>query len=486
MLLARDYAVPWLPDYPAIWYRALWPGSISAQEARLLISGYAATTNAVVALPMEKTQEPFKDLAGISLCCSAVLLQGITPGSRLVDLRLPEPVNNLVAACWADRCSQDELKLAHLVCAEPMVERQGWEDCRESVVAAIVNANGAGYFGPIRNEDSLDDSELPRESAGILMGLMDTAKPGGTTGEGTHAALALTVGRNLGRATCKLTLGCHKQLVSHCAPAASPVFDPATSISRYVAVMRYVADSRSGKRDSRNSQQQQPGPRCLFLGADATGKTTALYLLKLGEDVTTIPTIGFNTETIDVRNTSCQLNVWDIGGQSKLRPLWRHYYQGTDALVYFVRVDVLYSEEIQRLTLPAARADLGSVLSEMYGDMSGAPNPNMSVTVLLTGNHSPEEAARAEKELELDALILESCGADGPRPGAVRVLDVGAVDSGYRSRLEAAMKIVAGAVQIPEVEEFQEVELETLSATEIWRVLGVSLECQSPHEGAAP
>jgi len=32
------------------------------------------------------------------------------------------------------------------------------------------------------------------------------------------------------------------------------------------------------------------------LGLDASGKTSILYKLKLGEIVTTIPTIGFNVE----------------------------------------------------------------------------------------------------------------------------------------------------------------------------------------------
>ena len=34
--------------------------------------------------------------------------------------------------------------------------------------------------------------------------------------------------------------------------------------------------------------------RILMVGLDAAGKTTILYKLKLGEIVTTIPTIGFN------------------------------------------------------------------------------------------------------------------------------------------------------------------------------------------------
>merc|ERR1712187_340035 len=67
--------------------------------------------------------------------------------------------------------------------------------------------------------------------------------------------------------------------------------------------------------------------RILMVGLDAAGKTTILYKLKLGEVVTTIPTIGFNVETVEYKNLS--FTVWDVGGQDKIRPLWRHYYQGT-------------------------------------------------------------------------------------------------------------------------------------------------------------
>jgi len=59
------------------------------------------------------------------------------------------------------------------------------------------------------------------------------------------------------------------------------------------------------------------------VGLDAAGKTTILYKLKLGEIVTTIPTIGFNVETVEYKNIS--FTVWDVGGQDKIRPLWRHY-----------------------------------------------------------------------------------------------------------------------------------------------------------------
>ena len=42
--------------------------------------------------------------------------------------------------------------------------------------------------------------------------------------------------------------------------------------------------------------------RILMLGLDAAGKTTILYRLKLSEDVTTIPTVGFLESSLLLRN----------------------------------------------------------------------------------------------------------------------------------------------------------------------------------------
>uniref|UniRef100_A0AAY4DKC1 ADP-ribosylation factor n=1 Tax=Denticeps clupeoides TaxID=299321 RepID=A0AAY4DKC1_9TELE len=74
--------------------------------------------------------------------------------------------------------------------------------------------------------------------------------------------------------------------------------------------------------------------RILMVGLDAAGKTTILYKLKLGEIVTTIPTIGFNVETVEYKNIC--FTVWDVGGQDKIRPLWRHYFQNTQGLIFVV------------------------------------------------------------------------------------------------------------------------------------------------------
>merc|ERR550537_323233 len=74
--------------------------------------------------------------------------------------------------------------------------------------------------------------------------------------------------------------------------------------------------------------------RLLMLGLDAAGKTTVLYKLKHNETVTTIPTVGFNVEELEYKRL--RMTVWDIGGQDRIRKLWRHYYDGVQGLVFVV------------------------------------------------------------------------------------------------------------------------------------------------------
>eukprot|EP00300_Choanocystis_sp_HF-7_P011666 c17564_g1_i1.p1 GENE.c17564_g1_i1~~c17564_g1_i1.p1 ORF type:complete len:199 (-),score=56.56 c17564_g1_i1:123-668(-) len=74
--------------------------------------------------------------------------------------------------------------------------------------------------------------------------------------------------------------------------------------------------------------------RILVLGLDGAGKTTILYKLKIGETITTLPTIGFNVETVQVQNV--RFTMWDVGGQEKIRALWKHYFIGTQGLVFVI------------------------------------------------------------------------------------------------------------------------------------------------------
>ncbi|TYG62270.1 hypothetical protein ES288_D07G215200v1 [Gossypium darwinii] len=59
--------------------------------------------------------------------------------------------------------------------------------------------------------------------------------------------------------------------------------------------------------------------RILVLGLDNAGKTTILYRLQMCEVVSTIPTIGFNVETVQYNNIKFQ--VWDLGGQTSIKYL---------------------------------------------------------------------------------------------------------------------------------------------------------------------
>eukprot|EP01012_Entosiphon_sulcatum_P018399 TRINITY_DN2313_c0_g1_i1.p1 TRINITY_DN2313_c0_g1~~TRINITY_DN2313_c0_g1_i1.p1 ORF type:complete len:192 (-),score=59.54 TRINITY_DN2313_c0_g1_i1:58-606(-) len=95
--------------------------------------------------------------------------------------------------------------------------------------------------------------------------------------------------------------------------------------------------------------------RILMVGLDAAGKTTILYKMKLGEIVTTIPTIGFNVECVEYKNI--KFTMWDVGGQDKLRPLWRHYFNNTNGVIF-----VVDSNDKERVG--AARDELHKMLSE--------------------------------------------------------------------------------------------------------------------------
>ncbi len=52
--------------------------------------------------------------------------------------------------------------------------------------------------------------------------------------------------------------------------------------------------------------------RIIIIGLDNAGKTTILYRLHLGEVEPTVPTVGFNVETVSFKNL--KLQVWDLGG----------------------------------------------------------------------------------------------------------------------------------------------------------------------------
>jgi len=132
--------------------------------------------------------------------------------------------------------------------------------------------------------------------------------------------------------------------------------------------------------------------KIVMVGLDAAGKTTVLYKLRLGEVVMTIPTIGFNVETVQYKNIS--FNVWDIGGQDKIRKLWRHYYRNTDGLIF-----VLDSSDRERIR--AAAEELHGVLKDE--ELAGA-----ALLVLANKQDLPQAMSGSEIVEKLGLSELRS------------------------------------------------------------------------------
>ncbi|KAL5167912.1 Protein EXPORTIN 1A [Glycine soja] len=97
--------------------------------------------------------------------------------------------------------------------------------------------------------------------------------------------------------------------------------------------------------------------RVVMLGLDAAGKTTILYKLHIGEVLSTVPTIGFNVEKVQYKNVI--FTVWDVGGQEKLRPLWRHYFNNTDGLIYVV-------DSLDRERIGKAKQEFQTIINDPF------------------------------------------------------------------------------------------------------------------------
>ncbi|KAG8524751.1 ADP-ribosylation factor-like protein 11 [Galemys pyrenaicus] len=138
-----------------------------------------------------------------------------------------------------------------------------------------------------------------------------------------------------------------------------------------------------------NSQGPKAEAQVVIMGLDSAGKTTLLYKLKGHQLVETMPTIGFNVESLKTP-ARVTLTCWDVGGQTPLRASWKNYLEGADILVY-----VLDSTDEARL--PEAVAELTEVLDD----------PHMaSIPFLVLANK--QEAPTALPLLEIrDRLGLE-------------------------------------------------------------------------------
>ncbi|KAJ3597489.1 hypothetical protein NHX12_001012 [Muraenolepis orangiensis] len=139
-----------------------------------------------------------------------------------------------------------------------------------------------------------------------------------------------------------------------------------------------------------------------ILGLDSAGKTTTLYRLRFNEFVNTVPTRGFNAEKVKLslgaqRGTSATFHFWDVGGQEKLRPLWKSYTRGADGIIFVV--DSVDAERMEE-----AKTELHRI----------AKTPeNRGVPVLVVANKQDLRSALALAEIER-CLALKELGPGTP------------------------------------------------------------------------
>uniref|UniRef100_A0A0K2T764 ADP-ribosylation factor-like protein 11 n=1 Tax=Lepeophtheirus salmonis TaxID=72036 RepID=A0A0K2T764_LEPSM len=110
-------------------------------------------------------------------------------------------------------------------------------------------------------------------------------------------------------------------------------------VKNIVSWMSKVGKGTSALLDSLPSAFKGEDHHVVMVGLDSAGKTTVLYRLKFDQYINTVPTIGFNCEKI--RGTlgdsrGLVFLVWDVGGQEKIRPLWRPYTRATDGIIFVV------------------------------------------------------------------------------------------------------------------------------------------------------
>lgn len=121
----------------------------------------------------------------------------------------------------------------------------------------------------------------------------------------------------------------------------------------------------------------------VMLGLDCSGKTTVLYRLKFGQYINTVPTIGFNCEKIRVQTSKSKgvnFIIWDIGGQDKLRPLWRSYTRCTDGIVFVV--DSVDEERLEEAKMELLKIALSPENKSKYCDRVN----DWSISQLETNN----------------------------------------------------------------------------------------------------
>ncbi|XP_034448248.1 ADP-ribosylation factor-like protein 4D [Hippoglossus hippoglossus] len=167
----------------------------------------------------------------------------------------------------------------------------------------------------------------------------------------------------------------------------------------------------------------------VVIGLDSAGKTSLLYRLKLQEFVETIPTKGFNMERIKVpmgsaKSNSTTFQVWDVGGQEKLRPLWKSYTRRTEGLVFVV--DAVEAERMEE-----AKVELHRIARSAE---------NQGVPVLVLANKQDLDGAMSASEVEKVLALHELSSSTLHHTQGCSALDGQGLQPGLEKLYEMILK----------------------------------------------
>ena len=146
--------------------------------------------------------------------------------------------------------------------------------------------------------------------------------------------------------------------------------------------------------------------KILMVGLDHAGKSTIISAMQMGKPVAyqPKPTIGFNLEELILKNF--KLKMWDISGQVRYRELWKHYYEGANAIIFVV-------DSTDKERIPEVKEELQRVLSEQ--DLK-------VMRVLVFANKQDVKGAMKTKE------IKDGLGIGMEVEGKVKVQEASAVN----------------------------------------------------------
>lgn len=156
----------------------------------------------------------------------------------------------------------------------------------------------------------------------------------------------------------------------------------------------------------------RPEHRVLMVGLDGAGKTTTLQSMARGTpaceepQLNTLPTLSYSVDELKWQRE--RLLVWDVGGQDKLRNLWRHFYSHVGCLVF-----VFDSSDRQRFA--EAREELRLLLAAPQ--LAGVP-------LLVLANKQDLDYAAPLADIETVLQLSVLCPSGSSR--AVRLLPASA------------------------------------------------------------